>query len=139
MLSQWANAWVISVCVMGSASKKLSRVASEKTTPKPKVSSGPLRSMTVTWCRGSARLIKIAKYRPAAPPPIATIFTLVIVPKAAQSTARLLHKAEGGGSHEDTALSADLGLGRGSHDRPRGGPADRRPCRRRSGHPGSAR
>src|SRR4029453_16070292 len=74
MSSQCANAWVISVWVMGSASKKLSKGASENTTPKPKVSSEALRSMTATWCRGSARFIKIAKYKPAAPPPIATIF-----------------------------------------------------------------
>ena len=132
MSSQWANACVISVWVMGSASKKLSRVASEKTTPKPKVSSGPLRSMTVTWCRGSARFIKIAKYRPAAPPPIATIFTPAIVPKAATVDGPVTaYDGREEGAMKTPALPADPGLSLGSHARGRGRAAERGHGRRR--------
>src|SRR5207248_2675631 len=59
----------------GSASRKLSSVASENTTPKPKVSSGRLRSSTVISCAGSVFFMRIAKYNPAGPPPTETIFT----------------------------------------------------------------
>jgi len=75
MSSQWAKARVMAAWVSGSASRKLSRVASEKTTPKPKVSSGRLRSRITISCEGSAFFVRIAKYRLAGPPPIATIFT----------------------------------------------------------------
>src|SRR2546427_5536574 len=75
MSSEWAKAWVIAAWLSGSASRKLSSVASEKTTPKPKVSSGRLRSRTVISWAGSAFFMRIAKYSPAAPPPTETIFT----------------------------------------------------------------
>src|SRR5215471_17274309 len=44
-------------------------VSSEKTTPQPKVSSGPLRSSTVMRWRGSRPFISRLKKRPAGPPP----------------------------------------------------------------------
>src|SRR2546430_1502640 len=75
MSSQCAKAWVMAAWVSGSASRKLSSVASENTTPKPKVSSGRLRSSTVISCAGSAFFMRIAKYNPAGPPPTETIFT----------------------------------------------------------------
>src|SRR5215813_6008518 len=76
MSSQWAKARVIASPVERSASMKLSSVASEKTTPKPKVSSARLRSRTVTSWVGSAFFINKAKYSPAGPPPIETILTV---------------------------------------------------------------
>ncbi len=92
MSSQWAKARAMAAWVAGSASSKLSSVASENTTPKPKVSSGRLRSRTTTSWAGSAFFIKIAKYRPAGPPPIETIFTLSIVPDRPHRPAvRILH------------------------------------------------
>ena len=52
----------------------LSIVASENTTPQPKVSYGLLRSTTVmSWCTPSF-FISRPKYRPAGPPPMQTIF-----------------------------------------------------------------
>src|SRR5262249_35506219 len=76
MSSQWAKARVIASPVRRSASMKLSSVASEKTTPKPKVSSARLRSKTTTSWVGSAFFISKAKYSPAGPPPIETILTV---------------------------------------------------------------
>ncbi len=61
MSSQWANERTISSWVSGSASANLSRVASENTTPNPKVSSGRFRSRTVTSCSGSAFFMRAAK------------------------------------------------------------------------------
>ena len=61
MLSQWARLRVIVPWVSASASAKFSSVASEKTTPKPNVSSGRLRSTTVTSCAGSACFMRSAK------------------------------------------------------------------------------
>src|SRR6266545_3918175 len=73
--SQWANAPVIRSCVQASASRRLVKVWSEKTTPKPNVSPGASRSSTVTSRPGSAFLSRIAAYSPAGPPPIETILT----------------------------------------------------------------
>ncbi|CAO0837858.1 hypothetical protein SMICM17S_04169 [Streptomyces microflavus] len=42
----------------------------EKTTPKPNVSSGALRSQTVIWWAGSSCFIRAAKYSPPGPPPM---------------------------------------------------------------------
>src|SRR2546426_9358976 len=47
-----------------------SSVWSENTTPKPKVSSGRLRSQTVISQRGQAFFARSAKYRPPGPPPM---------------------------------------------------------------------
>ncbi len=74
MSSQWLNASRICVALLGSARCRLPSVWSEKTTPQPKVSYGRLRSTTVMSCDGSCRFISKAKYRPAGPPPIQTIF-----------------------------------------------------------------
>ena len=64
----------ISAWLSGSACAKLPSVASENTTPQPKVSSGRLRSITVMSCRGSAFFMRMEKYSPAGPPPMQTIF-----------------------------------------------------------------
>ena len=61
MSSQWAKARAISSCVSRSAWAKCSRVASEKTTPNPNVSSARFRSTTVTSCAGSAFFMRAAK------------------------------------------------------------------------------
>ena len=62
--------------VAGSHWRMFSMVASENTTPQPKVSYGLLRSTTVMSCAGSCIFINRPKYRPAGPPPIQTIFML---------------------------------------------------------------
>ena len=49
------------------------RVWSLKTTPKPKVSSGALRSHTVISDDGSSCRTRLEKYRPAGPPPTTAI------------------------------------------------------------------
>src|SRR5262249_62366025 len=85
MSSQWAKARVISAWLSASASAKFSRVASEKTTPKPKVSSARLRSTTVTSWVGSAFFISKAKYNPAGPPPIETILTVRLYRKPVET------------------------------------------------------
>src|SRR5919108_4878044 len=69
MALQRAKASSISAKLGGSASRSAPRVSSENTTPQPKVASGALRSTTVTWWAGSARLASSAKYSPAGPPP----------------------------------------------------------------------
>ena len=57
-------------------------------------------------CRGSARFIRIAKYRPAGPPPMHAIFTRVIVPtRAARASAA---------GRARSARSARIGGGAGS-------------------------
>ncbi len=57
MSVQRAKLAVISAKVGGSAVSKAFRVSSEKTTPKPKVSSAALRSQTVTsWPRRRKRI-----------------------------------------------------------------------------------
>jgi len=61
MSSQWAKLATMASYVSWSASANWSRVASENTTPKPKVSSGRLRSTTVTSCAGSAFFMSRAK------------------------------------------------------------------------------
>ena len=48
-------------------------VSSEKTTPKPNVSSGGLRSQTVISRVGSSCLASAAKYSPPGPPPTTAI------------------------------------------------------------------
>src|SRR6266850_1676155 len=104
MSSQWAKARVMAAWVSGSASRNLSRVASEKTTPKPKVSSGRLRSRSTISCEGSAFFVRIAKYRLAGPPPIATIFTHRLYrSRWRSSTVRIVHslRQEGGHDEED--------------------------------------
>ena len=61
MSSQWAKVSVIARQLGSSAAFRCAWVWSEKTTPQPKVSSGRLRSTTVTRCDGSARFIRMAK------------------------------------------------------------------------------
>ena len=61
MSSQWAKLLAISSDVSRSASANPSSVASEKTTPKPKVSSARLRSTTTMSWAGSAIFMSRAK------------------------------------------------------------------------------
>ena len=74
MSSQWLNESRICAAVTGSAARRLPSVWSENTTPQPKVSYGRLRSTTTMSCDGSCSFISSAKYRPAGPPPMHTIF-----------------------------------------------------------------
>ena len=74
MSSQWLKARWISSAVAASHTRMLSMVASENTTPQPKVSYGLLRSTTVMSCAGWRIFINRPKYRPAGPPPMQTIF-----------------------------------------------------------------
>ena len=55
--------------LMGSYRSNVSNVWSLNTTPKPKVSSGRLRSHTAMSWPGQACFIRMEKYRPAGPPP----------------------------------------------------------------------
>ncbi|MCY1384875.1 hypothetical protein D9M69_731800 [compost metagenome] len=55
-------------------------VASENTTPQPKVSYGRLRSITVTSFSGFCSFMSRPKYRPAGPPPMQAIFIAVYAP-----------------------------------------------------------
>ena len=73
MSSQRANCCCICAKTTGSACSMPPRVSSEKTTPKPKVSSGALRSHTVTSWDGSSCLTRAEKYRPPGPPPTTAI------------------------------------------------------------------
>src|SRR5579875_663260 len=50
-------------------------VSSENTTPKPNVSSGALRSQTVTSLRGDSWRTSAARYRPPGPPPATAMRT----------------------------------------------------------------
>jgi len=59
--SQWLKACSISSAVAGSHWRMLSMVASENTTPQPKVSYGLLRSTTVMSCAGFCCFIRSAK------------------------------------------------------------------------------
>ncbi len=77
MSSQWLNDCRISFAVGSSALTRLPSVWSENTTPQPKVSYGRLRSITVISLAGSCFFISSAKYRPAGPPPIQTMFIIV--------------------------------------------------------------
>ena len=74
MSSQWLKACWIASAVAASQARMLSIVASENTTPQPKVSYGRLRSTTVMSWRGDSCFISSAKYRPAGPPPMQTMF-----------------------------------------------------------------
>ena len=74
MSDQRAKLRVISAYVGGSAASNAVSVSSEKTTPKPNVSSGALRSQTVTSFAGSSRLKRIAAYSPPGPPPVTATF-----------------------------------------------------------------
>ena len=58
----------------GSAASMASSVASEKTTPKPNVSSGRLRSKTTTSASGRLRFSRVAKNSPPGPPPMQATF-----------------------------------------------------------------
>lgn len=71
----------------GSAASMASRVASEKTTPKPKVSSGRLRSNTTTSAPGRFRLSSVAKNSPPGPPPMQA--TLIVLPPVSQPRGQL--------------------------------------------------
>src|SRR6476659_6598097 len=62
MSSQWAKRGRIASWLSWSAAAKV-----------PSVASGRLRSMTVTSWRASAFFIRMARYRPAGPPPTLTI------------------------------------------------------------------
>ena len=73
--AQRANCGASVANVSGSAASMPSSVSSEKTTPKPNVSSAALRSWTTTSWAGSRRLARIAKYSPAGPPPTIAILT----------------------------------------------------------------
>ncbi len=73
MSVQRAKARSIAACTTSSAPAMPVSVSSENTTPKPKVSSGALRSHTVTWCAGSNCFISAAKYNPPGPPPAIAI------------------------------------------------------------------
>ena len=64
----------IAAALSASFFQRLSSVSFENTTPQPKVSSGRLRSTTSTSCAGSRSFIEIAKYSPAGPAPMQTIF-----------------------------------------------------------------
>jgi hypothetical protein len=68
MSSQCAKLSVIARYVSGSAARRLPSVWSEKTTPQPKVSSGRLRSSTVTWWRGIGLLEQEGEVQPRRPP-----------------------------------------------------------------------
>ncbi len=61
MSSQWAKLPVIAWYDSASAAARLSSVASENTTPKPKVSFSRLRSRTTTSFCGSAFFIRMPK------------------------------------------------------------------------------
>ena len=61
MSVQRAKLRSIRSCTTRSAPSMLPRVSSEKTTPKPKVSSGALRSQTVISWAGSSDFIRVAK------------------------------------------------------------------------------
>ena len=78
MSSQRANSRCIAAWIAGSACSMPPSVSSEKTTPKPKVSSGALRSQTVTSRPGSSCLTSAAEYSPPGPPPMTAIRTLPI-------------------------------------------------------------
>ena len=73
-LSQVMAARVMPACVSASLCSRNASVRSESTMPQPKVSSGPSRSITVISCAGSCFFIKIAKKRPAGPPPSTVTF-----------------------------------------------------------------
>src|SRR6185369_5207221 len=75
MSSQRCACRPMAAVISGSALASASSVASENTTPKPNVSSGWLRSSTVTSCRGSACFKSEAKNRPPGPPPKQVTFT----------------------------------------------------------------
>src|SRR5262245_34961900 len=60
----------------GSAFSIPPSVSSENTTPKPKVSSGALRSQTVISASGRSCLASAAKYRPPGPPPATAMRTV---------------------------------------------------------------
>src|SRR5438067_4853222 len=75
MSSQRANSARIASCTAASACSMPPRVSSEKTTPKPNVSSGALRSQTVISWPGPSCFASAAKYRPAGPPPMTAIRT----------------------------------------------------------------
>src|SRR5262249_48500947 len=79
MSSQWAKWLVISAWLSRSASATCSRVASEKTTPKPKVSSGRFRSTTVMSWVGSDFFLSRLEQSSAGPPPIDTILIASIL------------------------------------------------------------
>src|SRR5918996_271139 len=69
MSSQRANSRCMAAWIVASACSMPPRVSSEKTTPKPNVSSAALRSHTVISRRGSKRFASAAKYSPPGPPP----------------------------------------------------------------------
>ena len=73
MSSQIANSAAIFAWIAGSACSMPPSVSSEKTTPKPKVSSARLRSQTVISWSAPSCLASAAKYRPPGPPPITAI------------------------------------------------------------------
>ena len=75
MSSQRANSRSICAWIAGSACSMPPSVSSEKTTPKPNVSSAALRSQTVISWSGPSCLASAAKYSPPGPPPITAIRT----------------------------------------------------------------
>src|SRR5579863_7186901 len=79
MSSQRANSRRMAAKISTSACSMPPSVSSEKTTPKPNVSSAALRSNTMISCLGSSCLARAAKYRPPGPPPT-TAIRIVPVP-----------------------------------------------------------
>src|SRR3954451_14928042 len=113
MSSQRANSCSMLAKIDRSAPSMPVSVSSEKTTPKPKVSSAALRSHTSTSCRGSSCFASEAKYRPPGPPPttamrIAAPRSLRLLRAAAQDVA--LHLAGGRARQRVHELDAPRGL-----------------------------
>ena len=73
MSSQYAKPASIAARDGGSARSRLPSVSSDSTMPKPKVSSGRLRSVTSIEASGNRFFRRIAEYRPAGPPPITSM------------------------------------------------------------------
>ena len=94
MSSQRANSRRMDWKISRSACSMPPRVSSEKTTPKPNVSSAAFRSQTVMSCRASSCLASAAKYSPPGPPPRTAIRTVLLL-LASLAGASL---ASGGGS-----------------------------------------
>src|SRR4051794_10171961 len=113
MSSQRANSCSMLAKIDRSAPSMPVSVSSEKTTPKPNVSSAALRSHTSTSCRGSSCFASAAKYSPPGPPPTTAIRISAprspcLLRRAAQDVA--LHLAGGGAGQRLDELDAPRGL-----------------------------
>src|SRR3972149_5064155 len=85
--------------------------------PQPKVSSGPSRSKIVIAWAGSSFFMRMAKYRPAGPPPTTGIFMAVVYLRTARPHPRTLVPRPGLGRGPPRAPPGEFG--------PRGAGADR--------------